>query len=104
MTVLCFDPHITPDIAWRIDGSKIKRVENLRDLAAASDYVSLHVPFIAGVTENLIKDDFFLHMKPSTHILNFARGGILDSKAYRKVLDAGATSKYVQSAAAVWPC
>ena len=117
MNVVCHDPHVSADVAWQIDGKHIQRVDSVREIAQRSDYVSIHVPFIAGVTENLIGDDFFLHMKvrmllfceceafgdskncfffvlqPNTHILNFARGGIVDSAAYRKVLDAGATSR-----------
>jgi phosphoglycerate dehydrogenase-like enzyme len=44
---------------------QVKRLNSLRELASVSDYVSIHVPFIKGVTENLINDNFFLYMKAS---------------------------------------
>ena len=56
-------PPPLPTLSVRHAGKSVKRVDNLRTLAAASDYVTLHLPFIPGVTENLISDDFFMHMK-----------------------------------------
>lgn len=61
-----YDPAVSVEMAWKIDGKSVKRVDNIRSIASVADYVSIHVPFIEGVTENLISDDFFMHMKVRT--------------------------------------
>ncbi len=58
-----YDPAVSVEMAWKIDGKKVRRVDNIRSIAANADYISLHVPFVKGKTENLISDDFLLHMK-----------------------------------------
>lgn len=63
MKVIAYDPNLSVDMAWRLDGRKISRVDDIRQIAQMSDYISIHVPFIKGVTENLIGDEFFMHMK-----------------------------------------
>lgn len=65
-TMCSYDPAVSVEMAWKIDGKSVKRVDNIRSIASVADYVSIHVPFIEGVTENLISDDFFMHMKVRT--------------------------------------
>ena len=65
MNVVAYDPAVSVEMAWKIDGKAVKRVDDIREIATASDYISVHVPFIEGVTENLISDEFFMHMKVS---------------------------------------
>ena len=70
--MLCsYDPAVSVEMAWKIDGKSVKRVDNIRSVASVADYVSVHVPFIEGVTENLISEDFFMHMKVRTLPLAF---------------------------------
>ena len=95
MNIVGYDPVLSVEAAWRLPGEKITRAESIPNLVAQSDYVSIHVPFIPGVTEDLIGDEVLLHMRPHTNLLNFSRGEIVDSKALRAWLDAGATGKYI---------
>ena len=61
---------------------------DLRGLMAASDFVSLHVPGGAG-TEGLIGAEAIAAMKPGAHLINTARGSIVDHAALAAALRAG---------------
>jgi D-3-phosphoglycerate dehydrogenase len=61
---------------------------SLDDLAAQSDYVSIHVPLTAR-TRSLIGPDFLRRMKPEGFLVNAARGGIVDQEALLEALHDG---------------
>ena len=61
---------------------------DLAGLLAASDFVSLHVP--GGVeTEGMIGADAIAAMKPGAHLINTARGSVVDHAALAKALRDG---------------
>ena len=53
-----------------------------------SDFVSLHVPLMEE-TRNLIGVNQLNMMKPSAHLINAARGGVVDEEALYKALSEG---------------
>ena len=53
----------------------------LQALLGASDYVSMHVPYIKGVTHHLLDAEKLRLLKPTCNILNFSRGELIDSEA-----------------------
>jgi glyoxylate reductase len=57
----------------------------LEDLLASSDFLSLHVP-LNSETHHLIGRHELLQMKPSSYLINTARGPIVDEKALIEVL------------------
>lgn len=61
----------------------------LEDLLRTSDVVSIHAP-LNGRTRGMVGARELAMMKPSSIILNMARGGIIDEKALAEALDAGA--------------
>ena len=65
-----------------------KKVE-LEELLHESDFVSLHCPLIKGVTEHLIGEAELKKMKPTSFLINTARGAIVDEKALVKALRQG---------------
>lgn len=93
MNVLGYDPKLSVDAAWRLP-SAVAHIENLTTLLQRSDYVTVHVPGIEA-TRNLIDADALAQMKPDGVLLNFARGSIVNAKAVRAALDAGALRRYV---------
>ncbi len=61
----------------------------LRELLAAADIVTLHVP-LTPATQNLLGAAEFACMKPGALLVNTARGALLDMPALRAVLASGA--------------
>ena len=62
MEVVGFDPALSVDAALKLPGNKMTMVDSLEELAAASDYVTLHAPFNAH-TKELINADVLSKMK-----------------------------------------
>ncbi len=57
-------------------------------LAKECDIISLHVP-VTKETVNMINEDFLGLMKPTSYIVNTARGDIVDQEALREALEKG---------------
>jgi D-3-phosphoglycerate dehydrogenase len=74
MKVIAYDPFQTE---W-LDG--VARATSLKDLAAASDVLSIHVP-LSGETTHLIGRDELADLKPGAIVLNTSRGAVLDESA-----------------------
>ena len=95
MNVVGYDPKISVDAAWRLPSAVVKAA-SLGDAFAAADYVSVNMPYIKGVTHHVISDDVLAHLKPTAHMLNFARGEIVDGAALaRRYKNNGHTGKYI---------
>lgn len=77
MTVAAFDPFLTADDpAW----TGVTNVDNLADLLARSDAISLHVP-LTDSTRHLINADSLATMRSGAIIVNTSRGGVVDDAA-----------------------
>jgi (S)-sulfolactate dehydrogenase len=77
MTVAAFDPFLTADDpAW----TGVTHVDNLADLLARSDAISLHVP-LTDSTRHLINPDSLGTMRSGAIIVNTSRGGVVDDAA-----------------------
>lgn len=66
-------------------------VESMTDLhaaVAAADHVVVGAP-LTPATEGLVDDDLLAAMKPGAHLVNIARGRLVDQEALRRSLDAG---------------
>lgn len=94
MEVVGYDPAITVETAWRLPNS-IQRVNNLEDLFARSDYISLNMPYIKDVTHHVVDGRVLSKMKPTCHLLNFARGELVDSKALKAMYEKGHKGRYI---------
>jgi D-3-phosphoglycerate dehydrogenase len=79
MTVMVYDPYLPAD------PSGTTRVDDLNELLAVSDFVSLHVPLTSS-TEALIDRDRLRAMKPTAYLINTARGRIVDTAALVEAL------------------
>ena len=75
-TVAAFDPYLPSDHAVWGDAER----QELDDLLAGSDVVSLHVPLTAE-TRNLIDARALARMKSDAILINAARGGVVDEAA-----------------------
>lgn len=98
MSVVGYDPVLSLDAAWMLPGDRMSRAKDLDELLKASDYISVHVPYIKGEngTHHMLNAENMKLCKRNVHLLNFARGEIIDGEAVKKLFDSGAmTGKYV---------
>jgi phosphoglycerate dehydrogenase-like enzyme len=65
----------------------VHRMDALKPLLAEADFVALTCP-LTKETENLIDAQAFARMKPSAHLVNIARGRVVDEAALIEALDA----------------
>eukprot|EP00239_Pterosperma_sp_CCMP1384_P000653 CAMPEP_0197847014 /NCGR_PEP_ID=MMETSP1438-20131217/4985_1 /TAXON_ID=1461541 /ORGANISM="Pterosperma sp., Strain CCMP1384" /LENGTH=530 /DNA_ID=CAMNT_0043458819 /DNA_START=104 /DNA_END=1696 /DNA_ORIENTATION=+ len=102
MNVIGYDPVLSLEAAWRLPGDRMTRANSLEELMSKSDYISLHVPYIKDATHHLINAEMLSICKPNLHILNFARGEIVDGAALKQFYDSGKlTGKYISDFADV---
>ena len=93
MEVIGYDPAITVEAAWKLPNN-VKRTDNLKNILANSDYVTLHVPAVEA-TRNLIDKSMLEACKPGLKLINFARDEIVDSSAVIGALESGQLGAYV---------
>jgi len=93
MEVMGFDPFLSIEAAWKLSRT-IKKAPNLDRLLAESDFISLHVPQNKD-TKGFINSDKFAIMKKGVVILNFARGGLVDTPSLKQAIANGIVSCYV---------
>lgn len=93
MKVMGYDPFLSIEAAWKLSRT-IKKAPSLEKLLAESDYISLHVPQNKD-TKGFINSDKFAIMKKGIVLLNFARGGLVDTSSLKKAVADGIVSCYV---------
>ena len=84
MKVLAYDPLLNDE---QIKAGGAEPVD-LDGLLAGSDFVSLHLPKTPE-TVNLIDAAAIEKMKPGSHLINCARGGLVDEAALAEALTSG---------------
>lgn len=89
MNVKAFDPYVTPDQTAALG---VIHISDLMQALAQADYVSVHMP---GGKGPMLGAAELAVMKPSTIIVNAARGGIVDEVA----LDAALRQRKLRAAA-----
>lgn len=93
MKVVGYDPFLSVKAALSLDPS-VKTVSDVKDLYAAADYVTIHVPFNAE-TKGTINADAIAAMKDGARVLNFARGELVDNSAILPALESGKVAAYI---------
>lgn len=73
-------------IASGVKGVEI--VEDLREVAEVADHIVVAAPG-TPVTEKVFNDDVFSVTKPTAHLINIARGSLIDQEALIRALDGG---------------
>ena len=80
MRVLFYDPSAQP-----VPGLNAQPVQDLDELLANSDFVSLHVP-LTEKTRHMVDAAFLSKMKPNATLVNTSRGAVVDQTALYKAL------------------
>ena len=85
MNVVAYDPFIA-ESRYRELG--IEHMENLDDLYAVSDFVTLHMP-ATPETRGMINAESIAKMKPGARLINVARGDLVDAAALAEAVQSG---------------
>lgn len=85
MDVIAYDPYCPP---WIAREYRVRLVATLEELAADSDFVSVHTP-LNNRTRKLLGADFFAAMKQTAYFVNTCRGPVVDEAALIAALQNG---------------
>ena len=86
MHVVGFDPCINIDSAWKLPGHGMERASTLEEVCSQSDYITIHIPYMSE-THHIINSDLLKIMKPNSHLINFSRGELVDTRAMKNLYD-----------------
>ncbi|MGV1009385.1 MAG: phosphoglycerate dehydrogenase [Dermatophilaceae bacterium] len=84
MTIIAYDPYTTPTKAAQLGA----RLVELDELLATSDFITVHLPKTPE-TIGLLGAEALAKVKPTVHIVNAARGGIVDEAALAQAIQQG---------------
>lgn len=93
MKVVGFDPYMSVKHALKLS-REVNWVEGIQVLLQQADYVTINVP-LTPETKGYINKDKFAMMKDGVKIMNFARGGLVDTHDLKSALESGKVSSYV---------
>lgn len=93
MKVFGYDRALALDRAWELS-SEVGKGRSLEQVFAGADFVSVHVPLL-DETRGLVGEKLIRSMRKGGVLLNFARGGIVDSGVVGEALKSGWLSSYV---------
>ncbi len=85
MRVIACDPYLS---ATRARSLQVELAEELDDLLATSDFISLHTP-LTSETRHILNAARLQKTKPGVRIVNCARGGLIDETALANALQNG---------------
>ncbi len=93
MQVIGVDPFISVQSAWSLS-RVIKRAENIEEILAQSDFISIHVP-LSAKTRGMFDEKLLGQVKKGAVLLNFSRAELVDGGVVHKALADGTLSHYV---------
>lgn len=93
MVVYGHDPFMSVEAAWQLSREVI-RCENIEDIYANSDYISINVPYTEQ-TAHMFNAEAFAQMRDGVRIVNESRGEVVDDEAMTAALKSGKVAKYV---------
>ena len=84
MNIFAYDPFVSieqaKDLGFEVGG--------LDDVFSKADFLTIHTP-VTDETRNIIGKDAFSKMKKGVHIVNCARGGLVDETALLEAIENG---------------
>ncbi len=93
MEVIGYDPYLSIDAAWGLS-STVKKAENLEDIYANCDYITMHLPLTPD-TKDMINAESISLMKDGVRIINLARGGLVNNADIIAGVESGKVGAYV---------
>jgi D-3-phosphoglycerate dehydrogenase len=95
MQVIAYDPYVPAP-------QGVEQLQDMHAILSRSDYLTFHLP-LTNETRNMIGQAEFEEMKAGVHIVNCARGGIIDEDALYEALLSGKVSGAALDVYAVEP-
>ncbi len=93
MKIVGYDPFLSDAVKAQLpEGTKV--VTDINDIFKESDYITLHLP-LNDATKNTVSKETLALCKDGVRILNFARGGLVNSDAIIEALGSGKCAAYV---------
>ena len=92
MEVYGYDPYLSVEHAWHLS-SAVHRSLSLDEIYQKCDYITLHLPLTKD-NRGMVNKDTLQKMKAGVRILNFARGGLVDSADLLAALESGKAAAY----------
>ena len=93
MKVYGYDPYLSVNAAWNLKHDVVHATD-IKEIFEKCDYITIHVPQTPD-TKGMINTESIATMKDGVRILNFARGGLVDSAAVIKALGDGKVASYI---------
>jgi D-3-phosphoglycerate dehydrogenase len=93
MNVVGYDPYMSVQHALKLS-REVTWVEGIHPLLAQADYVTINIPLTPD-TKGYINKEKFRMMKDGVRIMNFARGGLVDTESLREAIASGKVARYV---------
>lgn len=93
MHVIGYDPYISVAAAWSLS-KWVEKANSYDEVYQNSDYITIHVP-ANDETKDMINEKAINQMKQGVHILNFARGGLVNNKDVIDALKKGKVARYI---------
>lgn len=93
MEVYGYDPYLSVDNAWSLS-TRVIHAKKLEEIYKKCDFITLHVPETKD-TKGMINAEALQLMKNGTHLLNFARGGLVEANDVIAAVEKGKLAAYV---------
>jgi D-3-phosphoglycerate dehydrogenase len=84
MQISAYDPYTSAEVA---DAHGVQ-LQSFEDVISQSDFISLHAP-LTEETKCMFGSEQFKRMKPTSYLINTARGGLVDEQALFAALSNG---------------
>ena len=84
MQIIAYDPYASAEVA-DVLGVQLLSFE---EVISTSDFISLHAP-LTEETKDMFGSEQFKKMKPTSYLINTARGGLVDEPALYAALSSG---------------
>jgi D-3-phosphoglycerate dehydrogenase / 2-oxoglutarate reductase len=85
MHLVAYDPYVSADRARQMG---VNLIDNLEELVAEADFLTIHLPRTPE-TVGLVGKDLLARAKPGLRLVNTARGGIVDEEALHQAIISG---------------
>lgn len=93
MKVIGYDPYMSVKQALQLS-NQVKWVEGIQAILGQADYVTLNIPLNSD-TKGYINKEKFGMMKKGVRLLNFARGGLVNTSDLKEAIAGGKVARYI---------